>query len=140
MAGSKGLTAKMMTMRILDRKDNIYKKEIVYEILKMYADECSKALLKGEYVKILGVGTIIPEVKATKAFNLPNCNKDDGNLPYTSIKIRRNNEFGAVMNQKLIENMENGIYGLEEIPFTKQQMTILKNSGWIPDDAEIEED
>lgn len=140
MADNRGLTAHMIAGRILDREDNIYKKEIIYDILKMYADECGKALLKGERVKIVGVGTIIPEVKATKAFNLPSCNKEDGNPPYTCLKIKRCSEFGVKMNKKLINNMESGIYGLEEVPFTKKQINLLRKNDWIPVDVEVEDE
>ena len=30
-----------------------------------------------------------------------------------------------------------GIYGLDKLPFSRQQMDILKKSGYIPEDAEI---
>ena len=44
------------------------------------------------------------------------------------------------MNRQLLQNIENGIYGLAKTPISKQQMTILKNSGYIPQDAELPED
>jgi len=40
----------------------------------------------------------------------------------------------------LMENIENGIWGLERLPFDVQQMDILKNSGYIPEDAEIKDE
>lgn len=55
-----------------------YKKEFVYDILKMYMEECQKALLRGERVQISGVGTIISEVKTCESFNVPQCNKEEG--------------------------------------------------------------
>ena len=42
------------------------------------------------------------------------------------------------MNKNLLRNIENGIYGLEKLPFSRQQMNILKKSGYIPADAKIE--
>lgn len=75
MTKNQGLTTNMMANRILERKDNVYKKEIIYNVLVMYADEIYKALLKGERVQISGVGTIIPEVKTHESFNLPCCNE-----------------------------------------------------------------
>lgn len=144
MARVKALSAYKMAKRIYDREDNVFNKKIVTQrfitdILLMYMDECRKALAEGERIEISKVGSIIPEVKVHIGnFNLPICNKEGGNPPYTKLKMRRSNYFGDVMNRILIKNIENGIYGLEKLPFSKQQMDILKNSGYIPEDAEIE--
>ncbi len=136
--GTKALSAYKMAKRISDRKDNVYDKRIIENILNMYMDECRKALLSGERVQITKVGTIIPEVKVHEGnFNLPICNKDGGNPPYTKLRIRRNNLLGDIMNRLLIKNIESGIYGLDKLPFSRQQMDILKKSGYIPADAEI---
>ena len=138
MARIRGLTANQMAKRICDRKDNVYDKKIIENILNMYMDECRKALLSGERVQISKVGTIIPELKVHEGnFNLSICNKDGGNPPYTKLRIRRNNVLGNAMNKILVENMENGIYGLDKLPFSRQQMDILKKSGFIPEDAKI---
>ena len=67
------------------------------------------------------------------------CNKDGGNPPYTKLKITRNNLLGETMNRNLLRNIENGIYGLDKLPFSKQQMDILKKSGYIPKDAVAED-
>lgn len=137
--GTKALSAYKMAKRISDRKDNVYDKRIIENILNMYMDECRKALLSGERVQITKVGTIIPEVKVHEGnFNLLICNKEGGNPPYTGLRIRRNNLLVETMNKLLIKNIENGIYGLEKLPFSRQQMDILKKSGYIPSDAEIE--
>lgn len=144
MARVKALSAFKMAKRICDRKDNIYNKKlinrkVVTDILLMYMDECRKALLEGERVEIPRVGTIIPEVKVhIGSYNLPMCNKEGKNPPYTKLKITRNNSFGEAMNKSLTENIENGIYGLDKLPFSRQQMDILKKNGYIPEDAEIE--
>ena len=135
--GTKALSAYKMAKRICNRKDNVYDKRIIENILNMYMDECRKALLSGERIQITKVETIIPEVKTLLFYNLPRCNKEGGNPPYTKLRIRRNNLLGDVMNRLLIKNIENGIYGLDRLPFTKQQMDILRNSGYIPEDAEI---
>ena len=42
------------------------------------------------------------------------------------------------MNKNLLRNIESGIYGLDKLPFSRQQMDILKKSGYIPENAEIE--
>lgn len=133
-----GLSPFKMASRIAERADNkIYKKEFVYDILKMYMDEVQKALLRGERVQIAGVGTIIPEVKTRECFALPCCNKVEGNPPYTTMRMSRTNTLHDKMNEILLENIENGIYGLEKLPFSKQQMTYLRNGGFIPEDAEL---
>lgn len=65
------------------------------------------------------------------------CNKDGGNPPFTKLKISRNNLLRDTMNRNLLGNIENGIYGLDKLPFSRQQMDILKKNGYIPEDAEI---
>lgn len=105
----------------------------------MYMDECREAMQRGERVLITRVGTIIPEVKVHEGnFNLPRCNKEEGNPPYTKLRIRRNNQLGEAMNKMLLKNIENSIYGLEKLPFSRQQFAILKKSGYLPEDAEME--
>lgn len=144
MARIRGLTANQIAKRIYNREDNVYDKKVITKqlitnILLMYMDECRKALAEGERIEISKVGSIIPEVKVHEGnFNLPMCNKDGGNPPYTKLRIRRNNLLVDVMNNVLIKNIENGIYGLDKLPFSRQQMDTLKKSGYIPEDAEIE--
>ncbi len=131
------LTAYQMAKRISDRDDNIFDKRVIANILDMYMDECRKALLSGERVQISKVGTIIPEVKTRISYNLPNCNKDSGNPPYTTFRISRNHHMKEEMDRLLMQNIKKGIYGLEKLPFNNQQLGILKNSGYVPEDAEI---
>lgn len=133
------LNASQMAKRIRDRKDNIYDEKVIKKILDMYMDECREALLKGERVLISKVGTIIPEVKTRISFCLPNCNKEGGNPPYTTLRVSRTYHLREDMNRLLMKNVKNGIYGLEKVPFSKQQMDILKNGGFIPENVEMEE-
>ena len=123
-----------MTTRVAGREDNIYHPKIISAILNMYLDECRKALLRGENVQLRGIGTLIPEVKAHVHYNLPECNREGGNLPYTRVRMTRTNSLAQEMNRKLQENIENGVLGLEELPFSKQQIAILRNSGMILDE------
>ena len=145
MARIRGLTANQIAKRIYNREDNVYDKKVITKqlitsVLLMYMDECRKALAEGERIEISKVGSIIPEVKVHEGnFNLPMCNKDGGNPPYTKLKITRNNLLGETMNRNLLRNIENGIYGLDKLPFSKQQMDILKKSGYIPKDAVAED-
>lgn len=132
MSRVKSVTAYKMAKRICDREDNVYGEKIVKGILDMYMDECRKALLSGEKVQISKVCTIKPEVRTHLSYNLPACNKDGGNPPYTKLAISRTNLMHDAMNRLLIKNIENGIYGLENLPFDEQQINILKKSGYIP--------
>jgi len=131
------LTTCQMAKRISDRDDNIFDKRVIANILDMYMDECRKALLSGERVQISKVGTIIPEVKARISYSLPNCNKEDGNPPYTTFRMSRNYHMKEEMDRLLRQNIKKGIYGLEKLPFSKQQLGILKNIGYVSEDAEI---
>ena len=103
-------------------------------------DECRKALLCGERIQIKKVGTIIPEVKARKSYCLPICNKEGGNPPYTKLRMSRTHVLKDAMNRLLIKNIENGIYGLEKLPLGKKQLDILRDSGYIPEDAKRSEE
>ncbi len=133
---NRGITVNQMAKRILDRGDHIYNKKTIQDILNMYMEECGKALLKGERVQISKVCMIIPEVKTREGgFNLPVCNKEGGNPPYTRLRLRRNNAFVMEMNHTLLDNIKNGIMGLENAPFNKQQIGILKNSGYLSEDV-----
>lgn len=136
MAYNNALSAGKMAARIYNREDNIYKQSMIKEILDMYAKEIYNAMLNGERVQISKVGTITPEVKARLSYTLPACNKEGGNPPYTKIRMSRNYAIKQNMDRQLLQNIENGIYGLEKTPFSRQQMTILKNSGFIPEDVE----
>lgn len=136
MKNTQGLQNSKMAGRILAREDNLYKKEVVKNVLDMYAEEIQKALLNGERVLISGVGTIIPEVRTHRNCFLPTCdNNNHENAPYTKIRMSRTNALYEKMNQTLLKNIENGILGLEKLPFDIQQINILKNSGYIPDES-----
>lgn len=140
MAYKNGLSAGKMAARIYNREDNIYKQSMIKEILDMYAKEIYKAMMNGERVQISKVGTIFPEIKTRLSYGLPSCNKEGGNPPYTKLRITRNRVIKENMNRQLLQNIDNGIYGLAKTPISKQQMTILKNSGYIPEDTELPED
>ena len=140
MKNTQGLQNGKMAGRILARKDNLYKKEVVKNVLDMYAEEIQKALLNGERVLISGVGTIIPEVKTHRNCSLPTCdNSNHENTPYTKIRMSRTNALCEKMNQTLLNNIENGIWGLKKLPFDLQQINILKKNGYISDDVEAAE-
>lgn len=137
------LTENQMAIRILNREDNpIYKHQMIRNILNMYSDEIKKAMLNGERVQITGVGTLIPEVKVHEGkYNMPICNTTEGNPPpFTKIRIHRNRAIETAMNNKLMQNIKNGIYGLKELFFSEKDFEFLKETGYIPEDAELPED
>lgn len=133
-----GLSANQMAGRILNREDNIYKKEIIYDVLKMYMDECRKALLDGERVVLTKLGTITPKLGThIGSYNLSTCDKyEDNPPPYVKVKLSLSTEFRKQLNEKLRNNIENGEIGLGNLSFDARQMTILKNSGFIPEETE----
>ena len=134
------VTEKRMATRICEREDNhYYKHKMIREILHMYADEIYKALLKGERIQITGVGAIIPDIKVHDGnYNMPICNKTEGNPPpYGKIRMSDNRDMRNAINKTLLQNIENGIYGLEKLPFTKKDFEFLKETGYIPEDAEL---
>ncbi len=137
----KALNIQNMSARIMEREDNLYNKNVITDILKMYMDEVRKSLLRGERVQISKVGTIIPEVKVHLGrCYLPTCREMDENAPYARIRMTRNDKMRKDMNQTLWENMENGIYGLEERLFDTQQIHILQKYGYLPKEEGTEED
>ena len=135
------LTTFKMASRISERQDNIYDRSVIKNILEMHADECRKAILDGERIEIAKVGTIIPEVKVHIGnFNLPRCNQEGGNSPFTSIRMFRNHSLREAMNRILVKNIQDGIYGLAKLPFGRHQMDILRSSGYISQEADAGEE
>lgn len=140
MSDKKGLQVGKMAGRILHRKDNLYKKEMIVNIINMYMDECRIALMKGERVQLSGIGTIIPEVKTHRNCALPTCdNSEHEGAPYTRIRMTRCKSLFDDMNNALLNNIENGVYGLEKLSFDTQQIGNLKRNGYILDDSEDED-
>lgn len=143
MQRKKRITENQMAIRILNREDNpIYKQQMIRNILNMYSDEVRKAMLNGESVHISGVGTLIPEVKVHEGkYNMPICNQTEGNPPpYTKIRIYRNPKMERAMNNTLLQNLKNGIFGLKERLFNHRDFEFLKEVGYIPEDAELPTD
>lgn len=134
------LNENQMAARICNREDNhFYKHKMIKEILQMYSDEIYKAMLNGERVQISKVCTIIPEIKIHEGkYNMPVCNKTEGNPPpYAKIRISDNWSMRENMNRKLMQNIKNGIWGLKKLLFTKSDFEFLKETGYIPQEAEL---
>ena len=140
MQRKKRITENQMAIRILNREDNpIYRQKMIRDILNMYSDEVRKALLNGESVQISGVGSLIPEVKVHEGkYNMPICNQSEGNPPpYTKLRIYRNRAMENTMNHTLLQNLKNGIWGLKNRLFSRTAFEFLKETGFIPEDAEL---
>jgi len=142
MGNRNGLQVNKMAGRIINREDNIYDKKVVVNILNAYMDECRKALIRGERIQLSGVGTIIPEVRTHRSCYLPCCDNDGHeNSPYTRVRMTRTNPLREDMNKTLLNNIENGIYGLEKLPFDIQQIGNLKANGFIhEEESDYEEE
>ncbi len=128
-----------MAARIYNREDNLYKQDMIKDILRMYADEVRKCMINGERVQISKVGTIIPVIKThIGSYNMPTCNNFNGNPPpCTKLRITQTYSLKQAMDSKLLTNIKNGIWGLIKLPLDIQQFAILKRSGYIPKDAEL---
>lgn len=134
------LNENQMAARICNREDNhFYKHQMIKEILKMYSDEIYKAMLNGERVQISKVCTLIPEIKVHEGkYNMPTCNKTEGNPPpYAKIRISDNWEMRETLNKKLMQNIKDGVWGLKKLLFTKSNFEFLKETGYIPQEAEL---
>lgn len=138
MSMKSALSTWAMTTRILEREDNIYKRETIMNIINMFMEETREALLKGERIQITRVGTIIPEVRThTRQYYLPTCSGAVPDSPYSRIRVHLNDSLRTDMKKTLLRNIKNGIYGLEKLPFDIQQINILKKGGYIPEDAVV---
>lgn len=128
-----------MAAKIHEREDNMYTKAVIRKVIDMYLEECRKALLKGERIQMTGIGTIIPEVRThRREYGLPTCSEVRRDAPYTKIRMSLNDSLRTDLRDTLLNNLENGIMGLEKRLFDKQQIRILKDGGFIPDDVVIE--
>ena len=128
-----------MARRICMREDNhYYKHKMIKEILSMYSDELRQAMLNGERVQITKVCTLIPEIKVHEGnYNMPNCNTTEGNPPpFAKITI----SFWGIkddLNKTLMRNLKEGVWGLKKLLFKKKDFEFLKETGYIPQDAEM---
>lgn len=110
----RGFTIKKAVERIREREDNTFTKKAISGILKMYAEECQDTLLNGGKVSIKGVGTIRPSLVEYKHCGLPTVNdKEDYSCRIVRMNFHTNDIFKEMLKERLNENMENGIIGLE---------------------------
>ena len=110
----RGFTIKKAVERIREREDNTFTKKAISGILKMYAEECQETLLNGGKVSIKGVGTIRPSLVDYKHCGLPTVDDgEDYSCKIVRMNFCTNDIFKDMLKERLNENMENGIIGLE---------------------------
>lgn len=129
-----------MGERVWKREDNTYKLQMIQEILKMYFDECEKALENGEKVKLSKIGSLSPKVHTPITYNVHSMNDEDGNKPYTTIQFTRGRTNKQKMNSKYLKNIKDGFAGIgEQCKCNKLQINILIDKGFLKPE-ETEED
>ena len=126
------ITKKMIASIVFQREDNIYKMSVIQEIFNMCLEEMELALENGEKVSIGEIGSLSPSVHTPRTYNIGEMNHEDGNTPYTTIKFGRKKGNKQRMNNKYLQNIEDGKYGLGYgCMCTPQQIAILEDKGYI---------
>lgn len=122
-----GLTVKQIAERIMQREDNIYRIEVIRDILDQYCEECAKALTDGEKLNLSGIGTLTPKIHAPVSMNIFD-DEDERKVPYVTVNYHRNNKLKDRMNSRYRKNIENGFAGLSEkcICTTQQRNTLIE--------------
>ena len=94
-----GLTVKQIAERIMQREDNIYRIEVIRDILDKYCEECANALTDGEKLNISGIGTLTPKIHAPVTMNIFD-DEDERRVPYVTVNYHRNTKLKDKMNRK----------------------------------------
>ena len=124
-----GLTTKQIAERIMQREDNIYRIEVIRDILDRYCEECTNALLDGEKLNLSGIGTLTPKIHAPVTMNIFD-DGDEKRIPYVTVNYRRNTKLKDRMNRRYRKNIENGFAGLsDKCVCTTQQRNVLIEKG-----------
>lgn len=109
-----GLTTQRAVGRILEREDNIYNKETIRNVIKMYMEECINQLMQGETVSFEGIGTFKAGiVNPPGSYGIPNMNENEP-LPYVKMKFRTKTRLKDMLKAKLNKNLKKGIKSLKE--------------------------
>lgn len=124
-----GLTTKQIAERIMQREDNIYRIEVIRDILDRYSEECMKALIDGEKLNLSGIGTLTPKIHAPITMNIFD-DRDEKRIPYVTVNYRRNTKLKDRMNSRYRKNISNGFAGLsDKCVCTTQQRNVLIEKG-----------
>ncbi len=124
-----GLTTKQIAERIMQREDNIYRMEVIRDILDRYSEECTNALLDGEKLNLSGIGTLTPKIHAPVTMNIFD-DGDEKRIPYVTVNYRRNTKLKDRMNSRYRKNIADGFAGLsEKCVCTAQQRNVLIEKG-----------
>lgn len=133
----KSLKLRFMASKVQNRKDCLYKTEVIRNILRMYFEECEKVLLDGEKIELPGIGSLNPKVHAPMTYNMRKMNKEEGNAPQTEIKFVRYPKFKIKMNNRYWKNIKAGYAGLgTNCKCTTMQRNLLIDKGFM----RVEED
>ena len=136
-----GLTTKQIAERIMQREDNIYRMEVIRDILDRYSEECMKALIDGEKLNLSGIGTLTPKIHAPITMNIFD-DEDEKRIPYVTVNYRRNTKLKDRMNSRYRKNIENGFAGLSDkcICTTQQKNTLIEKGVMKGEIENAEED
>lgn len=127
----RAISIRGMTARICEREDNIYNQAAITDILKMFFDECQKALENGERVGLSTIGTLIPKVHVYRRYGIPGMNDPKGNLPFVRVHFTRSKLCKEKINSRFLKNLKNGFPGLgEECQCNKAQRGLLISQGF----------
>lgn len=137
-----GLKTDAITKRIAERGDNVYKADMIQNVLDMYFDECFKALENGEKVYLgrvgSALGTLAPKVKVPFTCSipyhspLPTYDGDIERKPHTNIVFQKSRKIQDKMNENFRKNIEDGVPGLgKQCMCTKQQIGTLIDKGLL---------
>ena len=127
----RAISIRGMAGRIREREDNIYSQAVISDILKMYFDECQKALENGERVGLSTIGTLIPKVHVYRRYGIPNMNDPEGNLPFVQVHFTRSKLCKEKINSRFLKNLKNGFPGLgERCQCNKAQRGLLISQGF----------
>ena len=108
-----GLTTQRAVDQILKRSDNIYGKEVIRNVIKMYLEECHEQLMKGEKVNLEDISTIEPHIVTPISYGLTRAN-DSEVTPYIKMRFRTKHRLLEILKVKLNKNLKKGIKSLKE--------------------------
>lgn len=125
----------------MKREDNIYRIEVIRDILDKYGEECANALIDGEKLNLSGIGTLTPKIHAPVTMNIFD-DGDERKVPYVTVNYHRSTKLKDRMNSRYRKNIENGFAGLSEkcICTTQQRNTLIEKGLLKGEVVDVEED
>ncbi len=126
--------------KLLDREDNLYKKEVLEDVVALYSDELVKLLKNGDAVQIAGLGVIRPKPRITRC-SLDTIKDDNQGRYYPSVPliVSLTSHFRREINSKFRANIRRGYPGLGKALCNEYQQSVLLKTGFM-DEPFVEED